>query len=245
MFIATEVIVKRRLLLFFFFLVLAASSAFAQFSAVPALPGKLSLPGVGAWASYIQKTGAEQASINFAVVGEEQVGGKRCLWYEFTRERNSNLSVVKILLPADEGSKGEIKRMIVKDGDDPAVEVPLDLFPSSGTLDNAGEFAFDPNNLDQARDEVAGKGGRLEKLGEETITVHGKPLKCEHLKASDSEGGQAELWFCDEVPFFSLIRMRGSSFTLDLDDWGDTGAKTRITETPRKLDLKGMLDGLK
>ena len=54
-----------------------------------------------------------------------------------------------------------------------------------------------------------------------------------------------DLWLSPTVPFFSLVRLSGAGLEVNLTDWGNTGAVSRIGEDYRSLDLKSIMEGLR
>ncbi len=226
-------------------MLLAALPLQAQFPALPWVKDRAEAMKVGAWASYlvVDEQGAE-SRMRFAVVGEEQLEGRRGLWYETNIDSAEEPATIKLLLLLGEGDQWEIKRMVMKSGEGPAMELPVSMSgDSKGARGMMGSVPFDTESEDFQQS--------LQELGREQLTVDGKTLECMHYQVKDQDGEPAEFWVSRQVPLFSMVRYQGQQSRMELQEWGDSGAESRIKEDPQSImgglkgGLKGMLPGRK
>ncbi len=78
---------------------------------------------------------------------------------------------------------------------------------------------------------------KAERVGSESITTLAGTFPCEHLQMKDGSG---DVWISDKVAPWGLVKTVGKESNMTLTRL-ITGAKTRITGTPQKLDLMEMM----
>jgi hypothetical protein len=203
----------------FFFGLSFAHFAYAQF-------GKTSgarfygdfKPVVGGWSEY-QMTSKTEGSMKMkiAIVGKEG----DAYWYETVMEGGrQGRNIVKMLVSGDPGDTKNVKRMIVKTGNDPAMEMPGEMMQQS----SKGQEA---------------KGKIIDK-GTETIKVPAGTFKTQHMQYQDVE--TVDTWIYKDVSPYGMIKSVSKDTEMVLLGYG-TGAKTQITETPQKFEMPQMPEG--
>ena len=185
------------------------------------------------------------SALYLGVVGEQGVEGKRHLWYEWTSVSGGDSSTVKLLVPADTVLNLKAKRMIIKSPGREAMEIPFGGLALESLMGQQSGMGIDLENLASTIEKEAGTGRKFEVLEKSTQRIAGKRVETEHLRLTDLNGRVIELWLSDRVPFFSLVRITAEGLEVNLNDWGNTGALSRIGENYRSLNLKGLLEGLR
>ena len=153
--------------------------------------------------------------MKIAVVGKEG----DAYWYETVMEGGrQGRNIVKVLVSGDPGDTKNVKRMIVKQGNEPAMEMPVEMMQQS----SKGQEA---------------KGKVIDK-GTETIKVPAGTFKTQHSQYQDAEG-VVDTWMYKDVSPYGMIKSVSKDTEMVLIGYG-TGAKTQITETPQKFEMPQM-----
>lgn len=205
----------------------------------------------GRWCEYrLTSRGGKESDVLVALTGKERRGGRDYFWLEFVVEREGRKVISKALVPQLESISflksgkdltRESERLIVKVGDAPAVELPLKELQ---LLQKAMETLGQGPDLN----EVFGGGGDVdaEEAGTEAYeTLAGKKLTCEKLVLTKAGREVGYAYVAEEIPVFGIAFSEHEKGTLELVDYGDSGATTAITEEPQKLDFVGIAEGLK
>jgi len=174
-------------------------------------------PVVGAWAEYqITHKGEQPGKIRIAVVGKEG----NDYWYETVMEVKAEGRVIsKMLVSGSPDSTSNFKRMIIKRGDEPAMEMPVQMMQMSAP----------------ARPEAKGK---FMDKGTESVKVLAGTFKARHLQYQDGAEA-ADAWVQQDVAPYGLVKSSSKTSEMVLLGYGG-GAKTMITETARKFDMPQM-----
>ncbi len=193
------------------------SHAFAQFgkSSGPSFYGEFK-PVVGGWSEY-QITSKRESPIKMkiAVVGKEG----DAYWYETVVEGGrEGRTIMKMLVSGNPEDQKNVKRIIVKHGNEPAMEMPVGMMGQ------------------QAKGKEI-KGKIIDK-GTETIKVPAGTFKTQHAQYQDS-GGVVDTWMYKDVAPYGMIKSVSKDTEMVLIGYG-SGAKTQITETPKKFDMPQM-----
>lgn len=172
-------------------------------------------PVVGGWSEYqIKAKGESPSKMKIAIVGKEG----ESYWYETVMETKQEGKVItKMLVSGNPEDQKNIKRMIVKMGDEPAMEMPVQMTQPSRT------------------EERAERPGKIIDKGVETIKVPAGTFKTQHLQYQDPEG-IVDAWVYKEVFPYGLIKSQSKDMEMVLLGYG-SGAKTQITETPQKFEI--------
>ena len=194
-------------------LVLAQTSN-AQFGQTsgPSFHGEFK-PVVGGWSEYQMTTKSEGSTkMKIAIVGKEGDS----YWYETVMEGGrQGGNIVKMLVSGDPGDTKNVKRMIVKQGNEPAMEMPVEMMQQS--------------SKGQAQ------SGKVIDKGTETIKVPAGTFKTQHSQYQDAEG-VVDTWVYKDVSPYGMIKSQSKDMEMVLLGYG-TGAKTQITETPQKFEM--------
>ena len=175
-------------------------------------------PVVGGWSEYQMTSKSEGSTkMKIAIVGKEG----DAYWYETVMEGGrQGKNIVKMLVSGDPGDTKNVKRMIVKSGNDPAMEMPVQMMQQS----SKGQEA---------------KGKVIDK-GTETIKVPAGSFKTQHMQYQDVE--TVDTWIYKDVSPYGMIKSQSKDMEMVLIGYG-TGAKTQITETPQKFEMPQMPEG--
>ena len=169
-------------------------------------------PVVGGWAEYqMIRKGDQPTKMKIAIVGKEG----DAYWYESIMEIKREGKVIsKMLVSGSPDDTKNVKRMVVKSGDQPAMEMPVQMMPSSA---------------DQ------GQKGKLTDKGTETIKVPAGTFKTRHMQYQDGPD-IVDIWVSKDISPYGIVKSQSKDFEMVLLGNG-TGATTLITETPQKLEM--------
>jgi hypothetical protein len=173
-------------------------------------------PVVGGWSEYQMTTKSEGSTkMKIAIVGKEE----DAYWYETVMEGGrQGRTIMKMLVSGNPEDQKNIKRMIVKQGNEPAMEMPVQMMGQS------------PKGQ--------GQTGKIIDKGTETIKVPAGSFKTQHSQYEDAEG-VVDTWMYKDVSPYGLIKSVSKDTEMVLTAYG-TGAKTQITETPQKFEMPQM-----
>jgi hypothetical protein len=173
-------------------------------------------PVVGGWSEYQMTGKGEQPSkMKIAIVGKEGDD----YWYETVMEtKREGRMIFKMLVSGNPEDQKSIKRMIVKMGDEPAMEMPVQMMQGS---------------KDQ------GQRGKTIDKGTESIKVPAGTFTAQHMQYQDGET-VVDTWVYKDVSPYGMVKSQSKESEMVLLGYG-TGAKTLITETPKKFEMPQML----
>ena len=180
---------------------------------------------VGQWASYRWTGGrTDGATMRMAVVSTEAVGSAPYYWFEVAFDDagkgTSGKTVLQILVPGLGNRATDVRGMIMKSGDEPAMRLPEEMVRM--TRGQMGKnFAT----------EFGRKCLEMDVVGWEQTTVPGGSFRAAHLKHAVD---QTDAWVVPDF-YFGLVRAKlkdGSA--MELTGRG-TDAKSSITETPQTM----------
>jgi hypothetical protein len=206
---------------------------------------------VGRWCEYrLTSRSGKESEVFVALTGSERLRGKDYFWLEVVVEREGRKAISKALLPQLESVSflesgkdlaQESERLIVKIGEAPAVELPLqELQLLHRALETVGRGP-DLNEVFGGGDQVdATEAGAVD-----YETLAGKKIACEKLVLTQGGEDLGYAYVAEEVPVFGIAFSEHEGGTLELVDYGDSGAETAITEEPQKLDLLDLAPELK
>ena len=170
-------------------------------------------PVVGGWSEY-QMTSKSEGSMKMkiAIVGKEG----DAYWYETVMEdKRAGKMITKMLVSGNPDDPNSVKRMIVKTGNEPAMEMPIQM-------------------LRQGSKPQESKGKAIDK-GKETIKVPAGTFATQHFQYQES-GSSVDSWVYKDVSPYGLIKSQSKDFEMVLTGYG-TGAKSLITEKPQKFEI--------
>jgi len=191
-----------------------ANAQFGQ-SSGPSFYGEFK-PVIGGWSEYQMTSKREGTTkMKVAVVGKEG----DAYWYETVMEGGrEGRTVMKMLVSGNPEDQKNIKRMIIKQGNEPAMEMPVGMMGQ------------------QSKGQEA-KGKLIDK-GTETIKVPAGTFKTQHSQYQDAEG-VVDTWMYKDISPYGMIKSQSKDMEMVLVGYG-TGAKTLITETPQKFEMPQM-----
>jgi hypothetical protein len=173
-------------------------------------------PVVGGWSEYQMTTkSGEPSKMKIAIVDKEG----DAVWYETVMEGGrQGRNIVKMLVSGDPGEPKNVKRMIIKTGSKPAMEMPVEMMqqPSRGQEQK----------------------GKIIDKGNETIKVPAGSFSTKHIQYQDGDM-VVDTWAYKDVSPYGLIKSQSKDLEMVLIGYG-TGAKTLITETPQKFEMPQM-----
>jgi hypothetical protein len=172
-------------------------------------------PVVGGWSEY-QMTGKGESpsKMKIAIVGKEG----DAYWYETIMETKQEGRIIsKMLVSGNPEDQKNMRRMIVKMGNEPAMEMPIQMMQAS---------------KDQ------GQKGKIIDKGKESIKVPAGTFTAQHMQYQDGEI-VVDTWVHKDVFPYGMVKSQSKEFEMVLLGYG-TGAKTLITETPQKFEMPQM-----
>ncbi len=208
----------------------------AALAATPA-PGAAAAPGdatlkffgmfsttAGAWAEYAvtEVEGGKSSTMRNAIVGQEGDGW----WYEVVMTEAGSRNVVKMFIKGDPNDPENIQRLIMKNGDQPAQEMPREFVVMGRKM---ATHMFEARSGSEV---AAAPGVRTEKAGTATVTVKAGTFEVEQNRIVDARGQVLATYdYSAKVPPFGVVRSETPKAKLELVGYG-TGATSVIEETP-------------
>ena len=177
-------------------------------------------PVVGGWSEYQMTTKGDSSSkMKLAIVGKEGDD----YWYETIMEgQREGKLISKMLVSGNPAEQKNIKRMIIKMGNESAMEMPTQMMQRGSSQSQKP------------------KGKTVDK-GEETLKVPAGTFKAQHVQYQDGEK-VVDAWILKDVSPYGTVKIQSKDFEMTLIGYG-TGAKTLITETPKKFEMPKMPRG--
>jgi len=176
-------------------------------------------PVVGGWSEYqMTGKGGAPSKMKIAIVGKEG----DAYWYETIMEtKQEGQMISKMLVSGNPEDQKNIKRMIVKMGNQPAMEMPIQMMQASKDLGQKGKIA-----------------GKIIDKGTESIKVPAGTFTAQHMQYQDGEV-VVDSWVQKDVSPYGMVKSQSKEFEMVLLGYG-TGATTLITETPQKFEMPQM-----
>jgi hypothetical protein len=192
-------------------------------SRVPTLSG-IWRPVAGVGSTYEITREDKKSSLEFAVLGKEDMGGKTGYWVEMimTNPGERGDFIVKVLETVDANTITYTRWIMQMPG-----QQPMEM--DANMMNMAGQRGHQTQTTD-FRD-------KAELVGTESVTVPAGTFTCEHYRMKDGSG---EAWISDKVSPWSLVKMQNSERTTVLAKV-TTDVKDRITGTPTKFDPMQMM----
>jgi hypothetical protein len=162
----------------------------------------------------MSETGGATSKMKIAIVGKEG----DAYWYETIIEtKQEGRTISKMLVSGNPEDLKNIKRIIVKMGNEPAMEMPLQMM--------------------QASEDQGQKGNTLDK-GTESIKVPAGTFTARRIQYQ-FEDLVEDTWIHKDVSPYGVVKSKSKDFEMVLLGYG-TGAKTQITEKPQKFEMPQM-----
>jgi len=169
-------------------------------------------PVVGGWSEYqISEQGRSISKMKIAIVGKEG----DAYWYETIIEtKQEGPSISKMLVSGNPADPKNIKRMVIKMGNEPAMEMPLQMMQAS---------------------EKQGQKGKTIDKGMESVKVPAGTFMARHIQFQYKELVE-DTWIHKDVSPYGVVKSKSKDFEMVLLGYG-SGAKTLITERPQKFEM--------
>jgi hypothetical protein len=181
-------------------------------------------PVVGHWSNYrMTPEGEKPIVMRAAVVGKEG----DYYWYEtvMTLEDGQKM-ITKRLVSGDPDNEENVKRIIMKSGDEPAMEMPVQMM----NMELPG--MVQPQDEEPEETETTPVD-----LGAESVEVPAGKFKAHHWQfTSEDEDDVVDAWVSPKVGPYGLVKMTAKDFEMVLLGHGDD-ATSLITETPQKMSM--------
>jgi hypothetical protein len=173
-------------------------------------------PVVGGWSEYQMTSKSEgPMKMKIAIVGKEG----DVYWYETVMEGGRQGRMIsKMLVSGDPGDTKNVKRMIFKQGNEPAMEMPVEMM--------------------QQQSRAQEQRGKIVDKGSETIKVPAGSFSTKHMQYQDADV-VVDTWVYKDVSPYGMVKSVSKDLEMVLLGYG-TGAKTLITETPQKFEMPQM-----
>lgn len=200
---------------------LAAQMGFG--SQVPTLSG-IWRPVVGSGSTYEITREGKKTTMDFAVLGKEDLAGKTGYWVEMSMSdmREGGDVLIKVLETVDGNTIIYSKWVMQMPG-----QQPMEMDPNM--MNMGGRRSIQTQSAD-FRD-------KAESVGSESITVPAGTFTCQHYRMKDGSG---DAWISDKVSPWGLVKMQENERTIVLAKV-ISDAKDRITGTPTKFDPMQMM----
>jgi hypothetical protein len=228
---------KKIAALFFSTLLMIASFPVSSFSAdnpdgqLPRLFGSFT-PTKGAWAEYevVEKKTNKKITMKMSIV---DVIGKE-FWYEVNNAEEGGTNIIKMLVAGDPNDSTNIKRMIMKSGDSPAQEMPVDFVQMGRRM---------AVHMFQTRSGIPENqsGLSVREAGEKEVTVPAGTYKGTEKQIVNAEGKVLSSYiFNAAILPFGIVLSDSEEAVMKLLRNG-SNAVSSITEEPVKMDKPPMM----
>ncbi len=180
-------------------------------------------PVVGEWSEYQIISKKEPSLVmRIAIVGKEG----NSYWYEtVVNTKTEAKTITKVLTSGNPEDQQNIKRMIVKSGNEPAMEMDVEMLEK-----------FSPEKKELQ------KPIKMIDKGMESIKVPAGSFDAHHIQYQTAEG-TVDLWIHKDVHPYGVVKSQSKDFEMVLTGYGK-GATSQITETPRKFEMPKMPEKL-
>lgn len=170
-------------------------------------------PLVGGWSEYqVRPRNEPPSKMKVAVVGKEG----DAYWFEMVIEGQKEGRVVtKSLVSGNPEDKKNVKRIIIKTGNEPAMEMPTQMWGQGSKTEE--------------------QQGKVIDKGKETTKVPAGTFQTNHMQHQDGET-LTDTWMNKDIAPYGLVKAQSKDFEMVLLGYG-TGAKTLILETPQKFEM--------
>ncbi|TAL16677.1 hypothetical protein EPN96_08420 [bacterium] len=209
----------------------SALAADSGFDSIPKLFGTFT-PQKGVWAEYevMEKKTQKKITMKMSVVDVME----KDFWYEVKNVEDSSTNIIKMLVTGDPNDPANIKRLIMKSGDTPAQEMPVDFVKMGRKM---------AVHMFQTRSGVPEDktGLTVKELGEKEVTVPAGTFKGAEKQILSAEGKVlASYIFSAEILPFGVIFSDSDDSVMKLLAHGKD-AVSAITEEPVMMERPPMM----
>ena len=200
---------------------------------------------LGAWCEYKIKAEEEEASgtMKLSIVDEDKREGKSLYWFELDfKNDEGDRNIVKMLTKSGVlEDKTNYYSVVVKHNDEQALEFEFQIPEEEAESKAQPQKPAEPSSKESEGAETSYPGNRVT-IKTETIKVPAGKFKCQHITVEDTvENEKIDLWFTPDVPITGIVKMASDDMEAVLLSYGWQGAKSAITETPKKVSFGKML----
>lgn len=181
-------------------------------------------PTVGAWSEYAvtEADGGKKSTMRNAVVGKEGDG----FWYEIAITEAGARNIVKMFLKGDPNNPENIQRLIMKNGDQPAQEMPRE-FVVMGRRMATAMFESRSGSSVTSQPNI-----RIEEVGTRQVTVPAGAFTAVRSRILDASGKVLATYdVVQDVLPLGVVRSETDKVTMELTASGKD-ATSLITEVP-------------
>jgi hypothetical protein len=179
----------------------------------------------GQWVRYEYSMGTgEPAAVTVAVTGDEIMGGVYYFWLEVWYGRGGHRLATRILVPQLDtadffGATGDL------------LPGAISIWRRDGVLEPYLVSLAEAEDATGVTLQMIFGGGSGTVLNKKTINVPykalgGKDLECEESTIMIGDSEEETAFLCDEIPVTGVARVTRGSVTLELIDFGFSGAGT-------------------
>ncbi len=183
-------------------------------------------PVVGHWAEYLMTSEDEEpVTIRISIVGEED----GAYWYEMQMMSDEEEGfITKMLVSGDPQDEDNLKRLIIKGGDEPAMEMPVGGM-MGGMMGGRGQ----QSEMTEVETEMPDV--KPVDLGMETVTVPAGTFEAHHWRVESDEHA-FDMWQATKVGPYGIVKSSSEDFEMVLTGHGED-ATSAITEEPEKFEM--------
>jgi hypothetical protein len=179
---------------------------------------------VGTWSEYevVETEGGKKSTMRNAIVAKEG----DAWWYEVAIKEGTSRNIIKMMVKGDPNNAENIQRLIMKNGDQPAQEMPRDFVVMGRRMaTNMFETRSGSSLVNQPNI-------RTEEVGTREITVPAGTFSTVQNRIVDAGGKVlATFDFNKDVLPFGVVRSETEKVRMELLAYGKD-ATSQITETP-------------
>lgn len=174
-------------------------------------------PVIGTGAVYISEAKGKRQEMELAVVGTERVGNETGHWLELTMQDPDHGQIIIKTLYVARGGKLDPRRIIVQMAGQPPMEIPAQMRGRMGMT---------------VEDQVADVREGSELVGEARVETPVGAVVCQQYR---SASGNSDVCISADVYPYGVVRSNGPRGSMTLQR-KISGAKTKITGTPMRMD---------
>jgi len=193
------------------------------FPEVPRLFGTFN-PQPGVWSEYavVEKDSGKRSKMRMAIVGKEGVS----FWYEVLMDDDQHRNVIKMLVKGNPNDPDNIQRLIMKSGENPAMEMPKDFVAMGRKM---------ASHMFESRSGVPAEAGadlKLETGEKREVKVPAGTFQTTLQRIVDGTGKVFATYDFDAAVLpFGVVTSTTERSTMELLAYGKD-AKSLIAETP-------------
>ncbi len=194
---------------------------------------------VGTWVKIRETVEGKSMDMWFGVVGEEKIDGVKYVWVEVRTTQGGQKIIVKSLMRmSSKEGVSDIKKIIVKMGNQPAMEISPNMMSMMGQ-------GINPFNTPSSQGEEK-SNAEIKTIGNERVSVPAGTFNAKHVRVIEKDGSGViiDMWETKKVPI-GIVKVKSSDGAeMVLLAYG-SGAHTEITETPKPFTMPNIMNSNK